>query len=442
MRRLFSILLILSVPGMARAADLEQQLELARSAEDTHATIELLRRWLDGHPNDQAAVEELVALWLRVSDYGMALQTLKQTSSPEPGLVARTNAEVAWRRDDNLQEALKILRERAAAVPKDRATRLQLSQYLAKAGECREQIAVLDSLINEESSVDLLLDRADAKKAADDPAGALADFRQAAADGPDESRVQGARAGYERLESALAAVAVLDKKTPADPLAHFNKSYFWLYGGLPGRALVEAVEGLRGWPDSVYGKILEARALVETNKLTAAAALEERRVNTSAPLEDEKGRKGILDADAALASKPGDPDSLVNRASWLNYSGQYLLAMDDIGTVLKSDPGHISALHYAAAISLRQGNTSASTAYAEKLKALKASREILCDVYGGLAQIAFEQSNLQLALNFADQSIAAKSLPQTWKLKSACFTRLGQPNEAADALKKAEKGAR
>jgi hypothetical protein len=56
--------------------------------------------------------------------------------------------------------------------------------------------------------------------------------------------------------------------------------------------------------------------------------------------------------------------------------------------------------------------------------------------------MAFEQSNLPLALDFADRSIAAKPFPSIWKLKAACHTRLGQPNEAADALKKAEKGSR
>ena len=116
--------------------------------------------------------------------------------------------------------------------------------------------------------------------------------------------------------------------------------------------------------------------------------------------------------------------------------------MDDIQTVLQSAPSNLSALHYAAAISLRQGNLPAATAYAEKLKTLNASREILSDVYAGLAQIAFEQSKFPLALDFAKRSIEAKPLAKVWKLKAACHTRLGQPNEAADALKQAEKGSR
>ena len=442
MRILRMVFLIVATTGFAVAAsELEQKLDLAREAEDTHAEIELLRRWLDGHPNDPKAVEELVGLWLEVPDFDMALQTLKQTTSPEPGLVARTNAEVALRRDDKVQEALKILRARAAAAPKDRETRLLLAEYLAKAGERQEQIAVLDTLISEESDVDLLLDRAEAKLAADDPNGALADFRKAAADGPDESRVQSSRAAFERLESALAAIATLDK-VPASPQAHFFKSYSWFYGGLPSRGLAEAVEGLRGWPDSIFGKILETRGLVANGTLTAAKAREERHVDVSATLDDEKARLGILQADAALSKNPGDAKTLIARASWLYPSAQYALAMDDIGTVLKADPSNITALHYAVGISLRQGNFPGATAYAEKLKSLKAPPDILSDVYGGLAQIAFEQSKFPLALDFANRSIEAKPLARIWKLKAACHTRLGQPNEAADALKQAQKGAR
>ncbi len=435
-------LFVATILSTALASDLEQKLDLARRENDTHAKIELLRRWLDTRPNDPAAVEELVGLWLDVPDYGMALQTLRQSTSPEPGLVARTNAEVALLRDEKMPAALEILRARVSAAPKDRETSLMLADYLAKAGERKEQIAVLDSLLAGKNDFGLFLDRADAKLATGDPKGALADFRRAAAEGPDEARVQNSRAGFERLESALAAIAILEKAGDS-PQSHFNKSYFWFYGGVPDSGLAEAVQGLRSWPESVYGRILETRGLVANGSLTPAKAREERQIDVSVALEDEKARQGILLADAGLAKKPGDLQQLINRASWLNYSGHYVLGMGDIERVLKADPSNISALHYAVAISLRQGNFPAATAYAEKLKELKAPREILSDVYAGLAQLAFEQSQLPLALEFAQRSIDAKPLAHIWKLKAACYTRLGQPNEAADAVKKAEmKGSR
>ncbi len=435
-------LLILATLGFAVAAsDLEQKLDLARAADDTQAQIELLRRWLDVHPKDSAAVEELVSLWLAVSDFDMAQQALNLAPSPDPGLVARTNAEVAWRRDENLPEALKLLRTRAAAAPKDRETRLLLAEYLALANERPEQIAVLDSLIAEESDFSLLLDRAAAKMAANDPRGALADFRKASAEGPDESLVQNARAGFERLEQSITETSALDKLPPT-PSVHFEKGYWWLFGGLTNRSLAEAREGLSAWPGSAYGKILEARNLVAKGELDASIAKLERHVDVTAALEDAKGRKGILQSDETLAKKPGNLPALVNRASWLNYSAQYQLALDDIEAVLKVEPANIPALHLAVAINRRLGNLPATTAYAERLQNLKAPPEILADVYAGLAELALEQSKLPLALDFADRSIAAKPLPQVWKLKAACFTRLGQTSEAAEALKKAEKGSR
>ena len=438
------ILMIFALAAMgfaASASEIEQQLDLAREAKDTHAEIELLRRWLEVHPNDPGAVKELVALWLSVPDFDMALQTLQQTASPDPGLVARTDAEVALRRDDKIQDALKILHARAEAAPKDRESRLLLAQYLSQAGERQEQIAVLDSLINEQSSVGLLLDRAGAKLAADDPKGALVDFKKAAADGPDDAAVQRVRPSYERLESTLAAVAVLDKLA-ASPEVHFNKSYFWFSGGVPSRGLAEATEGLRGWPDSVYGKILETRGLVANGTLTSEKAAIDRHVNVNAALDNEKARRGILQADAVLAAKPGDVQALINRASWLNAATEFTLATDDIETALKAAPSNIAALRTAAMISLQRGNFAAATAYAEQLKSLKASRDVLSEVYAGLSQGAFEQSNFALALDFAARSIEAKPQAQVWKLKAACYTRLGQPNEAADALKQAGKGTR
>jgi len=393
------------------------------------------------HPNDPDAVRELVGLWLSVPDYGMAEKALNLATPPEPGLVARTNAEIAWRRDDNIQEAVKILQGRAAEAPKDRATRLLLADYLAKAGQRKEQIAVLDSLIDEESDTDLYLNRADAKLVADDPAGALADFRKASADEPDASRVKNAQPGFERLGKALEENEALSKLDTAPPVA-FEKAYWWFYGGLPSRGMSEADNGLKAWPDAVYGKILETRGLVAKGTMDSAKARQERHVDTSTPLEDEKARNGIIQADGILAKKPDDLQALLQRASWLNYAAQYMLAMDDVETILKADPSNIPSLHLAVAVSRRLGNFPAATAYAQKLANLKASREILSDVYAGLAEMAFEQSNLPLALDFADRSIAAKPSPSIWKLKAACYTRLGQPNEAADALKKAEKGAR
>ena len=67
-------------------------------------------------------------------------------------------------------------------------------------------------------------------------------------------------------------------------------------------------------------------------------------------------------------------------------------------TLLPMWQAQLSPTAYAAANSIRQGKLSAGTAYAEKLRGLKAPREVLSDVYAGLAELALEQSQLLIAL--------------------------------------------
>ena len=432
--RLAILIVLIPLAGLCGAPDLAKQIELARSDKDTHAEIELLRRWVELHPGDQAVLQQLATLWLRVPDFGMAAETLKTVE--DPGFLARARAEILWRQDENLDGALAILRARMTAAPKDRAARVMLSKYLANGRHYQEQIAVLDSLIQEEADSDLYLDRAAAKLAADDPEGALADFRRASAADPDGQRVQSKRPEFDRLEKALGEIARMDKQSPALLL---RRGYWWLYGGVPQRALADARAGLVKWPGSAYGNILETRSLVATGAMDSAKARAERRVEVSAPLESLDILNGLLQADATLAAKPGDLQAGFDRAAWLNFCAQYLLATDEVEALLKSEPTSIPVLHLAVAINRRMGNMPAATAYTARLTELKAPKDVLADVFTGLAEMAFEQSKFPLALSFVARAIAAQPTPIAWKLKAACHTRLGQPNEAADALKNAEK---
>jgi len=432
MRLALAIWLVLTPwAGLWGAPDLAEQIKLARRDGDKPAEIELLRRWVDGHPGDQVAIQNLTALWLGVADFGMAAETLKAVE--EPGFLARANAEILLRRDKNLDGALRVLRERAAAAPDDRDSRLLLSEYLAKGAHDQEQITVLDSLIKEKATAGLYLDRAAARLGSEDPEGALADFRRASAADPDGERVRNQRAPFERLEKALGEI---EKTSPADPL---RTGYWRLYGGMPRRALADARAGLADLPGSVYGKILETRSLVAVGEIDSAKARAERRVEISAAFESPDTLEGLLASDVALAAQPGDPEAMLDRAAWLCFSGQYLLASDAIESALKAKPSSIPALQLAVAINQRLANLPAATAYAARLTELKAPKAIMADAFGGLAVLAFEQSKFSLALDFIARALAAKPTPDAWKLKADCHTRLGQPNEAADALKNAEK---
>jgi len=146
-------------------------------------------------------------------------------------LVARTDAEItAWRRDDKIRKRSK---SSGAVRRKLRRTARHGCCYrtiYAKAGQRNEQVAVLDSLINRKRYRPPPR-QAERKTAANDPKGALSDFRKASADGPDETRVEKCAAGIRRLEMALEENEALDKLESGPPVA-FQKAFWWFYGGL------------------------------------------------------------------------------------------------------------------------------------------------------------------------------------------------------------------
>lgn len=414
--------------------DLAEQIAQAAADSDPHAQIELLRRWTDAHPGDQKALQNLVTLWLAVSDFERASDSLRAVS--DAGFSARSEAEILWRRDKNVDGSVEVLRQRVTAAPEDRSSAILLADYLRQAGLPAEQVEVLEPLIAKHADPDLLLDRAQAWLALEDPRQALADFRRAASLDPDGRRVQAERPAFERLEQALADIAILEKLPPSTG-RDLRLGFCRLSGGMNARARKSADAGLAIWPASASAKILSARARVAERALDAAKARSDLRVDVMAPAESPEALDGLLATDAALAEKPSDIQARTDRAGWLCLAGQNLLASDDIDAVLTASPSNIPALHLAVAISLRLGNFAAAAAHANRLESLKAPKAVLCDVMTGLGQLAFERSQFPLALDFANRSLAAGSTPEAWKLKAACHTRLGQPNEAADAAKKA-----
>ncbi|MFA6271256.1 MAG: hypothetical protein WC657_08710, partial [Candidatus Paceibacterota bacterium] len=60
--RLAILIVLIPLAGLCGAPDLAKQIELARSDKDTHAEIELLRRWAELHPGDQAVLQHLATL--------------------------------------------------------------------------------------------------------------------------------------------------------------------------------------------------------------------------------------------------------------------------------------------------------------------------------------------------------------------------------------------
>jgi len=442
MRLLLAFLVAVGAPLVAKEdLSLSDKIELAREAEDQLATIELLRRWQEAHPGDTSAAAQLVSLWLQVSDFDQAAAQLDATPGLDPGFVARSRATIAAKRDEDLPAALKILSAHVATSPKDWETQRLLAALLAQSGDHAAQVAVLDALIANEAHVDLLLDRAEAKLATGDGAGALADFRRAASIDPEAARIKTLQPAFDRLDQSVTALSKL-KGAPSSPALSLEKAHWLLWGGMPVAALAEAESAAKQWPASAYAKIPMARALVASGKIDFAKAQTDFRVNVSAPVEAPDARAGILRADEIIAKNPDDLPALLDRASWLTYADQQVLALDDLQSVLAAEPANVTALHLAATVSRRMGNFAALNGFSRKLEKTGAPPAIRADVLAALAQMALEQYRTPLALEFADQSIAAKPTAIGWKTKAACHVRLGQQSDADAANKNAEKAAR
>lgn len=438
MRRLLAIFLCGIPLCSARAGeDLSSKIQLAREAQDAHSEIELLRRWLDANPKDNAAVERLVTLWLAVRDYAMATSALGLSPDIERGFAARSEAEIAWNRDDSQERAIAILTKRLTEAPKDRLTRKALAQDLGRAGRINEQLAQLDILIAAEEDANLLLTRANARLAIGDGVGAEKDFVRAAAVDPDGEAVQQARPAFERLGVALKEIAAISRNQQESPASTLDVAFWNLYAGMPATALALADKGSLAWPASASAAILSACAKFALGSLTSEKALTDFSVNVSAPLENSKARQAILLADAALSKSPSDSAALLRRAQALADSQQPSLALNDLNALLEQNPKNIAALQLAVSVQSQLGNPAAATACATRLAAINAPAPIVAGAFASLARIAFDQYNFQLAQDLADRSIAARPTADVWNLKSACYTRTGQPNEAAQALRKA-----
>ena len=423
------------------AGDLSSQINMARADQDKPSEFELLRRWLDKHPGDAAVRRRLVSLWLDISDHDMAGSALADWKNPEPGFAARTKAEIFWQRDEAIDRALAILRERVKEAPSDRATRLMLADYLARDGYREEQVAVLDKLIADKPEADLFLDRALARRLLDDPAGAVADARKAAAKDPESARIKNALPEFERLQKALTEISGIEqslRREPASVRLRLERSLWLLYGSLPAKALVDADFCLDRTPGSVIATILRVRALSGLGKTDKASALAEFGVDLTKPLETTELLRGIFQADKLLDADPKNSGAHVTRSFHLNNDGQYRLALADCRSALNLDPASLDALNNASFASSRLGDLTSATAYARKLESLNPPPTALARVLGFLADVAFKQSNFALTIEYADRSLAAKSEPAIWKLKAAALTRLGRTTEAEAALKEAK----
>ena len=445
MRFLFCIVLLGVFVIPLRAADeLFAQIQKARLDQDNLAEIELIRRWLDKHPDDATERRELVTLWLAVSDFNMAESALSEWKNAEPGFAVRTTAQIALLRDKKLEQALDLLRQRAKAAPADRETRVLLATFLARDAYRAEQVAVLDKLILEKPSADLLFDRAQARRLLNEPERAVADARRAAAMDPESYRIKNGLPEFDRLEKMLVQIALIEKELKREPgsaVLLFQRALWRLYGSLPSLALADAQAGLDKMPGSVAGKILKVRAQLGIGQIDRTKALMEFHVNSTKPLETPELLQGVLLGDKMIAQDPKLAQAYVTRSFHLNNDEQYYLAVIDCRSALDLDPRNLDALNNATFASCKLGDIPAATSYVQKLQSLNPPPATLARMLGFLAEAVFQRSDYLLAIEYADRSLAAKPDPKLWKIKAAALTRLGRTVEADASLKAAKDSA-
>ncbi|MDD5200574.1 MAG: hypothetical protein PHC88_12330 [Terrimicrobiaceae bacterium] len=432
--------LLPSLPLKAIAADtsgLRTQLALATEDSDNLARIELLRRILDAEPGDTASHQQLVELWLAISDYDMAEAALNAWPAAPAKLAALTRARILRDRDKDVPGAVRVLRAYLLTTPADLDAHEALVSALLATDNAPAQIAALDALIALQRNATHLIQRANAKLRAADYAGALADAKAAQALEPDSPTVKRDLPAFERLDETLHAIPPLDAalaKHPNDLAKRIERAWWLRYGGMLARSLADADAALAFAPDSVAARLTRARARYMLNQLRADDARRDEWIDVTKPHALDTAL-AIATADLALAEHPTDTAQLRKRARALNEAGQYLLAQRDSEAALALSPTDAGIALEALYAATMLGQDPAPLF--RRIEQMKPPKAQLALANGHLADLYFRQSNLPLALEFADRSLTLAETEFMLRVKAAALQRLGRPDEAATATRRA-----
>jgi tetratricopeptide (TPR) repeat protein len=420
----------------AGGATLREQLADAREAQDIHAQIELIRRILDSESDDELS-EELVALWLSVSDYDMAEAVLKHWENAPESFQVGTRAEILFKRDEKRAEAIALLEAYHAKDPADLVITRQLARYLATAGEPKKIVALLSTAPGVSDDASLLLARASAKRALADFDGALGDF--ALADKVDPGTAVNERASYDRLRDALpgikSASAALEKN-PADFPARVRRAHWYLIIGADKDLIREDVEAAHAQaPQSVAATLLYARALLDRRKARAEFSVD---LDRSDPSPESLAR--LVKLDQVLAKNARDAGVLTARSSELNDTpAQYQLALKDAAAALEIDSNNADARLEKIYALLRLNRTSEAAAEVLILESGNPPSAKLARACGYLADSDLKAYRLESALDYATKGLKAAPSAELYKTRAAILQRLGRVSEANEDLASAKK---
>jgi tetratricopeptide (TPR) repeat protein len=422
-------------------AKLRDQLALATTDADTLSRIELLRRILDAEPVDTKSHQLLIELWLKIQDYDMAEATLKAWPDAPPAVAALTTAQVLRYRDRDIPGAIRVLREYLAKSPKDLDAHHALVSALLTTNDAKAQIAALDALILLERDETSYIQRANAKLADGDYTGAIADAKTAQSINADANIVKSNLPQFERLGETLKALPPLDAAITANPHDYaklLDRSWWLRYGGLNARALADANAALALEPDSLMAKLARARTGYLLDQIKADDVKRDDLIDVSKPHALETS-EAIAACDLALASDPKNVTQLSARAAALNDAEQYLLARRDADTALAIDPKAADAALAGIYASVMLGDDTTAATLLRQVESMKPNKAKFSQALGDLSDLYLQKSNLPIALDLADKSIALKPTEHAWRVKAAALQRMGRTKEAQAAFARADK---
>jgi tetratricopeptide (TPR) repeat protein len=432
---LFAVAPLQSAPADLKT--LREQLALATEDKDTLSRIELLRRIVAVDPADAASHRLLVELWLEIKDYDLAEATLNAWPDAPPDLAALTRAAVLRYRDEDVPGAVRVLQDYLAKSPKDLAAHEALVDALLATKDYAAQLAALDAYIAVQRDVTNLIRRANTKLALDDFTGAIADARAAEALDSEADIVKRNVPSFERLEIALNSLPPLDatlEKSPRDLTALMQRAWWLRYGSLNARSLADANAALEAHPGSVAALVARERARWLLDQVESTASRRDTLVDVTRSHALES-IESIAAADLALQKNPRDEVALRQRARGLNGAEQYLLAQRDADAALALDEKDAdAALELLYATSLLGQDITPIFRRIEIIAPPK-PKVALANAY--LADLYFRQSNLPLALDYANRSLALAETEYVLRIKAAALQRLGRSDEAAAATKRA-----
>jgi Tfp pilus assembly protein PilF len=368
----------LKVPESAKPADRSDMLlrraELKAQLGDFGGVEADEREALSGEPRNFAALCALTQFLRERGRLGDSLKTAQALVQVEDGIPAGNRAEKWLQRaetlmrlgrfDESVADVERALRDKPGDVP----SLWLMAQVLVRAGRAREAVAFADRMLDAARTppekARALSQRAQAREAAGDQAGADADVAQALAADPADHVALEARVQRLRAQGRLAeALEMSDRMVAAGSAAPPTRRAVLL----EQRAQVKRALGDAAGAEADLAAALDA----EPDSIPPLRSLAELRLERGDAVGAEEAAARLLKA-AAEAPAPMRAEALLLRARAAQARGRRAEADADRGAALALAPDSAAVLRAAAAAALAAGDVAGALAASDRLVAVTA----------------------------------------------------------------------